>query len=237
MAVRARRGRVCLVDDQRVPCAADDSGEHLGPLHVVCRGHHDRVRRPGIDADRQLRQALPHLTRVQHDGVERESFLELVDPLVPETGRRDDEHLVGRAARSQLGDDQPGLDRLAKADLVGDEDTRAHSPRDRQSRLELVREQCDVSRPGRAQGFRAAGIGNQRAKPVLPPMCRTPPGRNVLVNLLNAVERCDEPSLDAEVRTPAPVSVTKEQLSNACRSATRHRCWRTRTRSPTRASR
>ena len=54
--------------------------------------------------------------------IETEAFPELGLPLVDERRRSDDERAPVTASFENLGDDERRLDRLAEADLVGDEE-------------------------------------------------------------------------------------------------------------------
>ena len=69
--------------------------------------------------------------------------LQFLRPLIRERGRHDDQHTGRRTATEDFGNDEARLNRLAKADVIGDE----HAPRavqEREGRLELVREDGDV---------------------------------------------------------------------------------------------
>ena len=62
----------------------------------------------------------------------------LVPPLQGERGRADDEHGAGPVAEEQLLDDQAGLDGLAQADVVGDQQVDAGHLQRPHHRVELV---------------------------------------------------------------------------------------------------
>jgi hypothetical protein len=99
----------------------------------------------------------------------RKAGRELPQPLLTQAGRSQHEHALDRPPRAQLGRDEAGLDRLAQADLVREEDASAEAPKDGERRLELVWKEIDPRRPRGAQRSRRAIGGDQRT-------AGTPPG-------------------------------------------------------------
>ena len=70
--------------------------------------------------------------------VDAEPFVEFRLPLVGERCGCDDEHAPVARSFQDLGDDEAGLNRLAEADFVSDQDgASGHPVRDGQRRLEL----------------------------------------------------------------------------------------------------
>ena len=67
----------------------------------------------------------------------------VLQPLFAQAWRREHEHALDRATREEFGDDEAGLDRLAEADGVGEEDAGAEPAQDRHRRFELVRKEID----------------------------------------------------------------------------------------------
>ena len=74
-----------------------------------------------------------------------------------ERGRADDEHGAGPVAQEQLLDDQPGLDGLAQADVVGDEQVDAGHLQRPDHRVELVVLDGDAGAERRLEGPAVGG--------------------------------------------------------------------------------
>ena len=89
--------------------------------------------------------------RIDDDGRDVESSLQLVGPLPSQTRRREDERALAPSAPLQLGQHQSGLDRLSEADFVGEQKTRRVSRDQRERRFELKRKDVD-RRARRARG-------------------------------------------------------------------------------------
>ena len=120
--VAVAREAVRFVDDDDVPRAGGDRRQDVRALDVVHRHDRDRPGRPRVDAVGQRADPPGDGSKIDDLGREVEAFRQLVGPLFAQSGRRDDQHAVGRAARPQLSDRQARLDRLAQADLVRQQD-------------------------------------------------------------------------------------------------------------------
>ena len=85
-----------------------------------------------------LRRTCGHQLAVDDHEVEAELLAHLVLPLQRQARRADDDHRAGPVPQQQLLDDQPGLDGLAEADVVGQQQVRPRGLQGPAQRLELV---------------------------------------------------------------------------------------------------
>ena len=103
--------------------------------------------------------------RRDRDRIEVELGLELAGPLLDEMGRAQDREAVGLAAVDQLAQDEPGLDRLADADVVGDQQPHDRKAQRHQQRHELIGAGLEAQprrraeRPGAAPQRKAQRLG------------------------------------------------------------------------------
>jgi hypothetical protein len=111
-----------FVDDHDVPAARVHGRQHLRALDVVERGDGDGDRGPGIHAEGRQRGASLRLPDVDDFGIKEKSAGQFLLPLLAKACGSEDEHLVRRASRPELRDDEGGLDRLPQSDLVGNQD-------------------------------------------------------------------------------------------------------------------
>ena len=146
-----RDGGVRLVHDHQVPGDRGEAPEHLGSLGEVERDDHNRTCRPRIHVGRQRDDAPPDRRQIHDRRVYAEAVRQLGRPLVAQAGRDQHEGVPKPAARLQFGYHQSGLDRLAEAHLVGEQDAGSQSIGDGHRRLELPGEEVDRGRAGRAQ--------------------------------------------------------------------------------------
>ncbi len=135
---------VRFVHDDEIPPARNGGRQHLRPFDVVDRRDRRGQRGPRIDADRQLGGESTETASIDAGCVDAEPFLQLTRPLLAKAGGRDHENPLDRAARAQLRHDQPRLNRLAEADLVGEQYAGAHAAQNGKGRLELKRHHLDV---------------------------------------------------------------------------------------------
>ena len=93
-------------------------------------------------------------------GEEREEGVELVEelgqPLEGEVLGHDHQDPLGEAELAQAGEDQAGLDRLAEADLVGEDEARDAVGEDAAGGADLVGEDVDAGGEERAEAVGAA---------------------------------------------------------------------------------
>ena len=110
-----------LVDDQQVRAAVPELLAEPRPLDEV-RGHHD-VAEPVEDSLALQQAALQPTDRAGQDelGVNAELGGELLLPLLGERGPAQHGQAAGVALLQQLGRGQAGLDGLADANVVGDQ--------------------------------------------------------------------------------------------------------------------
>ena len=102
----------------------------------------DRDDQPGEVCERVGTNAAraPQLTEqlaVDDPELQAELLAHLVAPLQLQRGRTDHERRPRAVTQQQLLDDEPGLDRLAEADVIGDQQRRARHPQRADERLEL----------------------------------------------------------------------------------------------------
>ena len=151
LAVLAQRGRhqvVALVHDQQVPGQVRRSlgntgrGEellpHIGLAQVVVGGDDAVEGTPGIGVHAEFSAEAVGRLPVHDLEAQGELVAEFVPPLVAERGRGEDEDAADTAAEQQFGEDQPRLDGLAEAHVVGDQQAHARHGQRLQQRHELV---------------------------------------------------------------------------------------------------
>ena len=195
---------VRFVDDDDVPWAGGDGGQHLGPLDVVHRRNRRRQRRPRVDPNRQRRRQPPEHTPVDCRRGDGEALRQLVRPLLAQARRREDQDACDRAARQKLGDDQAGLNRFAEADFVREQQPRSAPADDGQRGLELMRHQLDARDTGGAQrAWRCVG-GDQRAAGAAPAHLPDEAGTVRPFETRQDVERSDHAALEARTRRAEP---------------------------------
>ncbi len=139
------RGVVGLVEDQERAgpdeVAAEPGAEVGGVLLVpdqVVGDEEAVVRRPGVDAEAPLLADAVDVGAVEDLEDQAESALHLLPPLQEHRGRAADDDVGDLAPQEQLAGDQPGLDRLAEADAVGDEEVDPRHAQGHPERFELV---------------------------------------------------------------------------------------------------
>ena len=163
VVARARRRDVVrLVDDQQVERAR--VGRHwrngishepqrdlaLQPVH---RGDQAREGRPWVGVDAAAAAQLLQVARVDDPELEAELLLHLVLPLQLQRCRADDQDGPCAMAEQQLLSDESGLDRLAEADVVGDQQVDARHLQAAHDRIELVVLDRDAAAERRLQGL------------------------------------------------------------------------------------
>ena len=97
-------------------------------------------------------------SRIDDAEVEAELVPHLVAPLDLERGGADDEDRPGAVAEDQLLGDEAGLDRLAEADVVGDQQVDARHLDGPHDRVELVVLDLDAAAEGRLEGWTSAVV-------------------------------------------------------------------------------
>ena len=102
------------------------------------------MRGPGVDAVAALAAHAADEVAVEHREGEAEARLQLVLPLQDDRRRARDDDAADLLAQEQLADDQPRLDGLAEADVVGDEEVDAGQQQRLAQRLELVGHHLDA---------------------------------------------------------------------------------------------
>jgi hypothetical protein len=121
-----------------------------------------RVRAPGVELPPALAAARAEPLAVDDDEGEPEARVELVAPLGEHRRGRGHHHAAHALAQHELADDERGLDGLAEAHVVGDEEPHAGLFERAQEGLELVA----LDRDARAKGrLHAAGVGDAEGVP------------------------------------------------------------------------
>jgi hypothetical protein len=120
------------------------------------------VRGPGVDAVAALAAAGGHVVAVEDDEGEAEALLHLLLPLAHDRGRAGDDDPAHALAQEHLAEDEAGLDGLAEADVVGDEEAHARHGQGLAQRLELVVLDLDA---GAVRGLEEFGRGRGDAAP------------------------------------------------------------------------
>ena len=147
-----------------------------------------------------LRDVLPPLAVEEHERLV-ELPVQLAEPLDRERGGRDDERAVGPVGAQEAREDETGLDRLAEADLVGEQP--AH--RVRRGRplgdVELVREERDAPAEERAEAGRLPDLGEPEPVEPVPERGR-PIGLERREPLDGIVGRRERPQEDRVHRAP-----------------------------------
>ncbi len=95
---------------------------------------------PRTDARRQRRDAIGDRRLVEHGCGDAESIAQFARPRVAKAGRADDQRVFDPSALDQFRQDQPGLDGLAEADGVGEQQPRRAADHGKR-RFELIRPQ------------------------------------------------------------------------------------------------
>ena len=165
------RAVVDLVDDQDVVAARD---LRMRRQHLAQQAHPQRTLQP-VDRDDQPREVrervradatraakLAEQLAIDDAELEAELLAQLIAPLQLQRRRADDERRARAMAQQQLLHDEPRLDRLAEADVVGDQQRRARHPQRTNERFELVVLDRDAAAERRLQ---RALIGARRPRP------------------------------------------------------------------------
>src|SRR6185503_17170248 len=112
---------MCLIGDQEIDWHAVERGEHLVALDEVDRGDRDAVDGPRIHAGRVLRDPIGNRLLIEDRGADAEAIEQLALPGVAKTRGADDQRTLDPRALIELRQNQPRLNRLAKADGISEE--------------------------------------------------------------------------------------------------------------------
>jgi hypothetical protein len=104
-----------------------------------------REGRPRIDAVPALAADALHVVAVENLEGETEAVLQFVAPLEKHRGRAGRDDFLNATAQQEFGRDETGLDGLAEADIVRDEEVHARQPRRLVERFQLIRIDADAS--------------------------------------------------------------------------------------------
>ncbi len=148
---------VRLVDDEEVDAGLDGAPRQLGARDErLERDHRARVGFEGVEAGAEVAHDIgePRL-------VEQHEYLvvlapQLAEPLDRERLGGDDQAALGAPRAHEAAQHQAGLDRLAEADLVGEQPAHGVAPRRALGRVKLVGEEPDPSAQERAEAVRLA---------------------------------------------------------------------------------
>ena len=151
---------VRLVHDQQVDLArvADLAAQHLAQqahrplaLEVVDGGDQPREVPPRVDVQAPGAAQLAHQLAVHDPELQAELVAHLLAPLDLDRRGADDQHGARPVAQQQLVGHQPGLDRLAQAHVVGDQQVDAGHADGAGHRIELIGLDLDAAAEGRLQ--------------------------------------------------------------------------------------
>ena len=141
----AQRGGVGLVDEQAV------------------RDQEPRVGRPGVDPVAPLLPDPGDVVLVEDLEDHPEAVFQLILPLQEHRRRAGHDDVLDLLAEQEFPGDQAGLDRLAEADVVGDEEVHPGQAQGLLQRLELVGVDPDAGPEGRLEEVR---VGRGHAVPL-----------------------------------------------------------------------
>ena len=113
--------------------------------------------RHGLTPKPRSRRTRGDVVAVEDLEDEAEALLELGLPLLEHRRRRRDDDRLRLLAQQQLARDQAGLDRLAEAGVVGDEEVDAREPQRLAQRLHLVGVDLDAGAERRLEEVRVGG--------------------------------------------------------------------------------
>jgi len=119
-----------------------------------------RESRPGIDAVPALAADPLHVVAVENLEGEAEAIFQLVTPLEKHRGRSGRDDFLNATAQQEFGRDETGLDGLAEADIVRDEEVHARQPRRLVERFQLIRIDADA---GSERGLEESGVRRSHA--------------------------------------------------------------------------
>ena len=108
------------------------------PLDAGDQGHFLHL------ATEQFFDGLIHLLGIAYLRLDAKTIEQFILPFFAEHGRTDNEQALGVHAGAEFGPDQAGLDRLAEADLIGDENAVARGIQELEYRFELVGEELGI---------------------------------------------------------------------------------------------
>ena len=120
------------------------------------------MRAPGVDAEAALAADPRHVVLVEDLEGQAEAALQFVLPLEEHRRRAGDDDFADLLAEEQLAGDQPGLDGLAQADVVGDEQVDPRQQQGLAQRLKLVGVEPDA---GAERRLEQPGVGGRDAVP------------------------------------------------------------------------
>ena len=112
------------------------------------------MRGPGVHREAALLPHPAHVVPIEHHEREAEPLVELLFPLQHHRRRRRDDDPPDPLPHQQLADNEAGLDRLAEADVVRDEQVDAREQQRLAQRLELVGVDADARAVRRLEQLR-----------------------------------------------------------------------------------
>ena len=134
---------VRFVDDDGVPGDVLERPQHFRSLHEIVRGDVDPGKRPGVHVRGPFRGHRSQPRGVGQECRQPEARGELGEPLTAQAGGCDDDGAARLVAVRELEQQQAGLNRLAQADAIRDEETRDAVAEHRERRFELIRQEAN----------------------------------------------------------------------------------------------
>jgi hypothetical protein len=179
-ALRRRRVVGLVEDEERSRTLVLQPVAQRGGVRLVAqervREDEEIVRRERVDGVPALPPAVGDEGPIEHREGEAKAGVELVAPLEDHGGRARHHDLADLLAHQELAQDEARLDRLADADLVGDEQVHPGEEERLPEGLELVGLRLDAGAIGRLE---EPGIGRRDAVPPLDVQVRREPPRVV----------------------------------------------------------
>ncbi len=142
-SIGSRRRAVRFIDHDEIPSDILEWSQNLGPLHEVVRGHEDAGQRPGVDVRRAVPLARSQPGCVRERCTDAEVCGQLAQPLLTQAGGNQHERAKCVGLRRELEQHEAGLNRLAKTDLVCQQQSRHAVAKHRKGRFELIGHQAD----------------------------------------------------------------------------------------------
>jgi hypothetical protein len=158
---------VGLVEDQQragpeiAQPVAQGTGIRLVDQQPV-RDEEAGVRGPGVGAVAAFAADANHIVLVEHLEAQSEALLQLVLPLRQDGRRAGHDDVAHLLPQQQFAGDEPGLDGLAQANVIGDEQVHARQEQRLAQGFDLVGVDANAGAEG---GLEEPGIGGRDAVP------------------------------------------------------------------------
>ena len=194
------RTRVRFVDYNEVPRDFLQRAQYLGTLDEVEGRNVDSREAPGVDVGWQFPRGRGEPPRIGDGCGEREALVQLLAPLVPQAGGREDDGAKVVAVLRELGEEQPRLDRLAQPHVICDQQPRAGVAAHGERRFELKRQEIDARARGSRERSERTGAGRATKDISHPTLLADDPRRLREIRRLDPIERDEQRARGAGIR-------------------------------------